>query len=310
MSDTKISALTANTTPVSTDITVIVDDPGGTPLSQKITLANLMALFANPVSDDGDSLGTTSLKWSDLFLASGAVVNFNNGNVTLTHAAGSLTIAGGGLVLAAGTTSLAPLKLQAGTNLTTPEDGGVEFDGTCFYATGDAGNRGVVSCKHFIRQAADRTTVNDTNENPIFDSVTNGRLTLEAGAYFFHAMMYLTGMSSSSGNLSVDILGAGTATVEDWLWQCMGVDATTATNAASPGGSFAITQQSVASIVSAGLGSQFACSLRGTFDVTTGGTLIPSLTLTHAAAATLKAGSYFWCERVGATGAVSCGQWD
>ena len=33
--------------------------------------------------------------WGDLFLASGGVVNFNNGDVTLTHASDSLTIAGG-----------------------------------------------------------------------------------------------------------------------------------------------------------------------------------------------------------------------
>jgi hypothetical protein len=45
----------------------------------------------NPTSSDGAALGTTTLMWSDLFLASGGVINFNNGNVTLTHAAGSLT---------------------------------------------------------------------------------------------------------------------------------------------------------------------------------------------------------------------------
>lgn len=46
---------------------------------------------AVPTASDGSALGTTALMWSDLFLASGAVVNFNNGNVTLTHSAGALT---------------------------------------------------------------------------------------------------------------------------------------------------------------------------------------------------------------------------
>ena len=32
--------------------------------------------------------------WSDLFLASGAVINFNNGDVTATHAANALAFAG------------------------------------------------------------------------------------------------------------------------------------------------------------------------------------------------------------------------
>lgn len=49
----------------------------------------------NPATNDGAALGTTSLKWSDLFLASGAVVNFNAGDVTITHSADALSFAGG-----------------------------------------------------------------------------------------------------------------------------------------------------------------------------------------------------------------------
>lgn len=47
-----------------------------------------------PVTSDGSALGSTSLMWSDLFLASGAVVNWNNGDVTLTHSANTLAFAG------------------------------------------------------------------------------------------------------------------------------------------------------------------------------------------------------------------------
>jgi hypothetical protein len=57
--------------------------------------------FANgpitPASDDGAALGTTALKWSDLHLASGSVINWNNGDLTLTHSSNTLTLAGGGL---------------------------------------------------------------------------------------------------------------------------------------------------------------------------------------------------------------------
>ena len=41
MADQKITALDANTTPASTDLTVIVDDPGGTPATQKMTVDTL-----------------------------------------------------------------------------------------------------------------------------------------------------------------------------------------------------------------------------------------------------------------------------
>ena len=46
-----------------------------------------------PYTSDGLSLGNTGRMWSDLFLASGAVINFDNGNVTLTHSSGKLTLA-------------------------------------------------------------------------------------------------------------------------------------------------------------------------------------------------------------------------
>ena len=52
---------------------------------------DLVAGILRPAANDATSLGDTSLMFSDLFLASGAVINFNNGNATLTHAAGFLT---------------------------------------------------------------------------------------------------------------------------------------------------------------------------------------------------------------------------
>lgn len=45
-----------------------------------------------PDANDGAYLGTTALQFSDLFLASGAVINFDNGNAAITHSAGTLTV--------------------------------------------------------------------------------------------------------------------------------------------------------------------------------------------------------------------------
>lgn len=41
MADTKLTALTATTSPATTDIMYVVTDPGTTPVSKKVTLANL-----------------------------------------------------------------------------------------------------------------------------------------------------------------------------------------------------------------------------------------------------------------------------
>lgn len=47
-----------------------------------------------PTSNDGAALGSTSNQFSDLFLASGAVINFAAGDVTITHSANALTFDG------------------------------------------------------------------------------------------------------------------------------------------------------------------------------------------------------------------------
>src|SRR3990167_2853290 len=46
MADVKITALGENTTPVSTDIVPMVDDPAGTPVTQKVTIANFLGTGA------------------------------------------------------------------------------------------------------------------------------------------------------------------------------------------------------------------------------------------------------------------------
>jgi len=61
MADSKLTALTENTTPAKTDILYIVDNPAVTALSQKITVASLFASIitiqaAAPVTGDANGL--------------------------------------------------------------------------------------------------------------------------------------------------------------------------------------------------------------------------------------------------------------
>lgn len=200
-------------------------------------------------------------------------------------------------------------KLTAGTLQTTPDAGSIEMDGACFYGTTDGGNRGVIPVEHFIRADATRTFTSNTTEQAIFTNPTNGRLTLETGCYLFEGLINVGTMNATSGNAAIDILGAGTATIAAWLWHAVGVDGATAT-AANQTGSTTVTQQSAASIVLAGTGTAMTVRLRGTFEVTSAGTIIPSLTLVTANAAVVAIGSYLVFRRMGATSVVSVGQWD
>lgn len=87
----------------------------------------------SPITSDGVSLGTSSLMWSDLFVASGSVINFHNGDVTLTHSSNTLTVAGGTLATAALTASTGTfsgiLKTDDTTNATSTTDGSLQTDG-------------------------------------------------------------------------------------------------------------------------------------------------------------------------------------
>jgi len=70
----------------------------------------------NPGANDGGALGTSGTAWADLFLASGSVVNFNAGDVTLTHSSNTLTLAGGDFLL------------EDNVNLTFGTGGDVDLD--------------------------------------------------------------------------------------------------------------------------------------------------------------------------------------
>jgi hypothetical protein len=67
------------------------------------------------------SLGTTSLQWSDLFLGEGGVINWDNGDATLTQAGNVVTLAGAQLSLAEGQIVF-PATQNASANANTLDD--------------------------------------------------------------------------------------------------------------------------------------------------------------------------------------------
>jgi hypothetical protein len=74
----------------------------------------------SPSSNDAQALGISGTAWADLFLASGGVVNWNAGDVTITHSANTLAFAGASSgytfdALISGTTATFTGALTAGS---------------------------------------------------------------------------------------------------------------------------------------------------------------------------------------------------
>jgi hypothetical protein len=212
-------------------------------------------------------------------------------------------------VMAAGSSTAGSWPKQtSGTVQTTPDAGTfAEYDGNCFYGTTDAGNRGYIPVRHFIRCDSARTLPNDTATNAIFNSPTTGTLTLETGTYLFEMMMLVTGMSATSGNAQV--LFGGTATLAAWLWRYDSLDNTTPGTVADDDSAMLTANASAASAAVAGTGTAMRFYGHGTFEVTGAGTIIPQIDQVTAAAASVAIGSYFMCERIGSSTVVSVGQW-
>lgn len=215
----------------------------------------------------------------------------------------------GGVLLGAGTATVAPLKLQAGTNLTTAEDGAIEMDGDCFYGTVDAGNRGVIPVEHFIRADATRTFTSNTLQQAIFNSPAAGTLTLETGTYLFECLLTMDTMSATSGNGKFSLNSGGSATVGSILYMILSFDALNNTLATISGNSQITATQTITNHATAGTAAGATLLVKGTFEVTGAGSIIPSYAQTTGAAAVVKIGSYFRCHRIGSTTVASVGQW-
>lgn len=215
------------------------------------------------------------------------------------------------LTAAASTLTVTPIILQAGVLNTTAVDGGIEMDSECMYGTVDAGNRGLIPLTQMIRQHANRAVfANNTSQQAIFDSVANGTITLEVGSYTFETTFQVSATSATSGNIKFSLGGAGGATLAAILYFTQAIDAANNTLTAPSMISQIVSTQTVTNIATAATTTVTTVFVKGSFEVTVAGTLIPSVAQTTGAATMVTtAGSYFTLTRIGSPTAVSIGQW-
>jgi hypothetical protein len=86
--------------------------------------------------NDGATLGSSTRQFSDLYLASGALIDFANGNSVITHSSGILTVSTGDLRVTTAGTNAASVVTVGGTQtltaktLTTPTISSPSITGT------------------------------------------------------------------------------------------------------------------------------------------------------------------------------------
>jgi len=133
------AAQTGITSILATDLKIGEDDQTKIDFETADTInfyaanAKEMVLAANaltPGTSDGTALGTGSLMWSDLFLASGGVINFNNGDMLITHSSNKLSFSGGTTVIN---------SLEIGATDHVFEDGGNIIDENDNHIIGSSG---------------------------------------------------------------------------------------------------------------------------------------------------------------------------
>lgn len=183
-------------------------------------------------------------------------------------------------------------------------------------AYGDLAGLPTIPTNDFVAYAMTQslyTLANTGAYQRIFNVGANGALTVDAGTYWVRMLLFVGGMSTSSGNAAIDIKGAGTAAIASGraTMSVLGVDSSTPGTAAARSGTFTqSTIQMAAPVVSAASGVGLAVVIEAAFDIGTAGTLIPSIALTTpVGTAFVAAGSCIEVRRLGPTATASVGAW-
>lgn len=151
------------------------------------------------------------------------------------------------------------------------------------------------------------TLTSTTTRQKLFNWSANGALTLPAGTYRFDCGFTLTGMSATSGNAAFAILGAGTASITTVRYYGYAADSNTLPISADLVS--ANVENSSVSSATATTSTALLAHFFGVFDVGSAGTIIPSVSLGAAAAASVNAGSFFICRKMGPTATAAVGPW-
>jgi len=147
----------------------------------------------------------------------GGNVSTSNVNATIhTGTTVSVTgnITGGNLAgivrPAAGSASQPSIQFTSGTLTSVVATGAMEYDGTVFYGSPTASSRGVVDTEYFISLASNYTGSDVNTAQKVFNSSTNGAITLAANTtYFMEGVYYITRAAGTTSHTLSTLFALG-----------------------------------------------------------------------------------------------------
>lgn len=275
--------VTSNAT-VAANLTVDNLSVTGTNTSTgNITLANLRSTggILTTISTTNLVLHTnTGTSSGNIVIEQGANANIN----ITTNGTGVTNITRAYLAAGTATAGTAPLEIAAGTNLTAPEAGAVEYDGTTFFATPNTNfGRGSIPTTIYTSGAGTILTLLSEATNQLLFPAANDTITLPIGTYSMRLIFATTrpAGSSTSAQLRVRLGGAGTA-VGTFRGTAIG------SSAVSPSGGtpsqfllngVTLTADNNVSAASTTAGHTYVSLVTGILRITTAGTFIPQYSL-------------------------------
>jgi hypothetical protein len=188
--------------------------------------------------------------------------------------------------------------------LSTTTAGALEYDGVALYATPTASQRGVIMAEQIILLQAAYTLTSQTAAQKLFNTPTNGQVTLTAGTYEFECAYSLTAMSATGAAYGFAL--GGTATFTQFYTTIAKKDSSLSTAASA---NITFNTAANTNISGSNTGTGGIANISGIINVSASGTIIPQVSLGIAAAAVVGIGSYFRIRPIGNTTVTSVGNW-
>lgn len=169
---------------------------------------------------------------------------------------------------------------------------------------------GALDAEQLITLTSAYTLTSTTSAQKLFNSTTNGALTLPVGTYFFETIFLLSSLATGAISFAL----GGTATLSGVLWYGQTLRASTTLNTGTAATTLSVmmsTSGSATSLQSSppATSANAWSVLKGKLRVSAAGTLIPQIVMGTAAAAIVGVDSHFRIWNVGSNTVTNVGNW-